>query len=572
MKVIKLVAAQDLFYREKATSYQFKLYKKLQQFGWSSLLLLGTIVLIANGAVAQTKDKIITSQQSSDHDSILSQLDHYNEGKLEQVTNVNQLRDVSPTDWAYEALRSLVERYGCIVGYPNQTYRGQQSLSRYEFAAGLNACLNQIERLIASSEAVTREDLETLQRLMQEFEAELAALGTRIDNLEGRVAFLEDHQFSTTTTLSGEVVFGLASIVTGDNAQGNEIAQVPVFGNRTRLSLNTSFTGEDLFLTFLEAGNFPFFSDVTGTFEGDLGFGALAPNNNLELLTLSYYFPVGDRTEIVIEGTGGFSYDFADTLNPLDSYDDSGSGAISFFGNRNPIYNQVAGTGIGARTQLGDNLELSLGYLAGAANEPFGGSGLFNGPYAALGQIVFKPIESLKFGFTYVRAYNASDTFTGSNLANLRTLTEAELGEAVPTSSNSYGVQASWQLSEGFIISGWGGYMNNRILSTLGGTLEQGSQDIWNWGVTLAFPDLMKQGSLGGIVVGMEPKVTNSTVVIPGLDNEDQDTSLHVEAFYQYRVNDNIAITPGVVWITAPDHNSNNDDVVIGTIRTTFTF
>ena len=30
---------------------------------------------------------------------------------LNQITNVNQLRDVAPTDWAYEALRSLVDRY-----------------------------------------------------------------------------------------------------------------------------------------------------------------------------------------------------------------------------------------------------------------------------------------------------------------------------------------------------------------------------------------------------------------------------------------------------------------------------
>ncbi len=32
-----------------------------------------------------------------------------------QVTAVSELRDVEPTAWAYEALRSLVERYGCIV-------------------------------------------------------------------------------------------------------------------------------------------------------------------------------------------------------------------------------------------------------------------------------------------------------------------------------------------------------------------------------------------------------------------------------------------------------------------------
>ena len=114
---------------------------------------------------------------------------------MEQVTNVTQLRDVSPGDWAFEALRSLVERYGCIAGYPDGTYRGNRAMSRYEFAAGLNACLQQVERLIASSTAdfVTRGDLETLQRLVQEFQTELTTLGTRVDALDGRVAFLEDH-------------------------------------------------------------------------------------------------------------------------------------------------------------------------------------------------------------------------------------------------------------------------------------------------------------------------------------------------------------------------------------------
>src|SRR5919199_5534672 len=61
---------------------------------------------------------------------------------MEQVTSVSQLSDVKPSDWAFEALRSLVERYGCIAGYPNGTFRGNRAMSRYEFAAGLNACLN----------------------------------------------------------------------------------------------------------------------------------------------------------------------------------------------------------------------------------------------------------------------------------------------------------------------------------------------------------------------------------------------------------------------------------------------
>lgn len=96
----------------------------------------------------------------------------FSEDPLGQVTNVNQLRDVAPTDWAYEALRSLVDRYGCIVGYPDQTYRGSEPLTRYEFAAGLNSCLNQIERLIAANSEPDGEDLATIERLSQEFAAD----------------------------------------------------------------------------------------------------------------------------------------------------------------------------------------------------------------------------------------------------------------------------------------------------------------------------------------------------------------------------------------------------------------
>ena len=58
----------------------------------------------------------------------------------EQVTSVNQFSD--PTDWAYQALANLIERYGCVAGYPNGTFAGGRALSRYEAAALLNACLD----------------------------------------------------------------------------------------------------------------------------------------------------------------------------------------------------------------------------------------------------------------------------------------------------------------------------------------------------------------------------------------------------------------------------------------------
>jgi hypothetical protein len=84
---------------------------------------------------------------------------------MAQVTSVSQLSDVKPTDWAFQALQSVVERYGCLVGYPDRTYRGNRALTRYEFAVGLNACLDRVNELIATStaEIVKKEDLATLQ-------------------------------------------------------------------------------------------------------------------------------------------------------------------------------------------------------------------------------------------------------------------------------------------------------------------------------------------------------------------------------------------------------------------------
>ncbi|MDB9313363.1 iron uptake porin [Spirulina sp. CS-785/01] len=124
-----------------------------------------------------------------------------------QITSVNQLRDVAPSDWAYTALNDLIQRYDCLQGYPDSTFDGQRPLTRYEFAAGLNACANTLETLLTdNADIVTRADLEILRRLTQEFEAEIATLDSQINNLESRIDFLSDNQFSTTTKLYGQVV------------------------------------------------------------------------------------------------------------------------------------------------------------------------------------------------------------------------------------------------------------------------------------------------------------------------------------------------------------------------------
>jgi len=529
--------------------------------------------------ISQSTPLTVESQSQSNS---LEQINQYSaEGSDEsaagQVTSVSQLSDVRPTDWAFQALQSLVERYGCIAGYPDGTFRGNRAMTRYEFAAGLNACLDKVTELIkGTGNLATKEDLASIQKLQEEFAAELATLRGRVDALEARTAELEANQFSTTTKLNGEVIFALTGIAGGDDANGKAADKTTALGSRVRLNFDTSFSGKDLLRTRLQVLNLGSFStNSTNTAEGELRFNAGpfgTASNTVALDALLYQFPIGKSTTVILEANAGAADDFTNTVNPY--FDgDGGSGALSNFGTRNPIYYLTGGSGIALRHQFGEKVELSLGYLAGNAANPTRGNGLFDGSYGGLAQLTFKPTSSIALGLTYVNSYNFV-TGTGSNASNFPVrLGSFGIGDSsLPVSSNSYGAEASWRLNRGFAIGGWAGYTNQRILSNLAtstGSVQRGDQKIWNWAVTLAFPDLLKEGNVAGILVGMEPRVTSSTNrTLP----EDKDTSLHVEGFYQFKLSDNISVTPGLIWLTAPDHNNKNSDLVIGVVRTTFTF
>lgn len=537
--------------------------------------ILGAMIVFGSDAIAAQK---VVDLDSKDEVVVVPpgvRDDNLEQKKLvAQVTSVSQLSDVQPTDWAFQALQSLVERYGCIAGYPNQTYRGNRALTRYEFAAGLNACLDRVNELIATATAdiVTREDLATLQKLQEEFSAELATLRGRVDAVEARTAQLEANQFSTTSKLEGEVVTAVVDALEGDTNEDNT-----TFGARARINFVTSFTGKDTLYTRIQTNNIV--SPDVGTPEGNLAFGVSNEEATTDAVLdgLWYGFPLTEKTNVIAIANAGAADDIVDTVNQFDG--DGTFGAISTFGTRNPIYYKMDGAGLGITQEFGDNLSLSLGYLASSPADPSTDNGIFNGPYGALAQLTFEPSKRFKIGLTYINAYN-QQLGTGSIRANPISFLEneevadpdslAETGSVeIPFSSNSYGIQATLGISKNIVLGGWAGYTNATNLSTQGGRIDRGSLDIWNWAVTLGFSDLGKKGNLAGIIVGMEPRVTDSSI---NEIDEDSDTSYHIEAFYQFKVNDNISITPGVVWLTAPDHNEDNEDVVIGALRTTFTF
>jgi hypothetical protein len=529
----------------------------MQKF-WTYLItsssVISSILCMTSGAWAETLPTNNSEQQ----------VNNSQEQAVSQVTSVSQLSDVQPGDWAFQALQSLVERYGCIAGYPNGTFRGNRALSRYEFAAGLNACLDRVNELIATATAdlTTKQDLATIQKLQEQFSTELVTLRGRVDTVEAKTAELEANQFSTTTKLQGQVVAVVSDVLTNKKVNGADIpGKNTTLAARTRLEFVSSFTGKDTLLARLESNNIN--SPNINTPEGNLFFASSNPSNNFSIATLSYTFPVSKNTQVKLIATGGAADDVTSTVNLFDG--DGAFGAVSTFGTRNPIYGQLGDKGIAVNHQFGDKIALSLGYLSSTANDPTPGKGLFDGNYGALAQLTVKPSDRISLGLTYINSYN-QPLLTGSNKATLKPLdTNSALeGIDVPFSSNSYGVQASLGISKKFVLGGWAGYTNSQVL-----TGTKGEVDTFNYAVTLGFPDLGKKGNLAGVIVGMEPKVTSSNVV--GV-TKDPNTSYHIEGFYQYKLSDNITLTPAVIWLTAPDHNDNNDNVVIGALRTTFSF
>jgi hypothetical protein len=482
---------------------------------------------------------------------------------ISQLTSVSQLSDVQATDWSFQSLQSLIEKYGCIVGYQNGTYRGNLKMTRYEFAASLNTCLTKLQELIytTNNSLLTKEDLDVIQKLQNEFASELTTLSSRLSNLENTTYELETNQFSPTTKLEAEAIMAVASII-GENASDVEpnssLDGNIIFSQRVRLNFLTSFTGKDELNVRLESGNIPEFDDsVTGTKMTRLGFDE-DTGNDIGLDEVYYSFPIGDSIKTTIAISEMELNDFAEPINPLAS---SGRGAVSRFGRYNPILRNMSGTGLGINYQLNQKTQLAVAYMANDAAIPTEKNGLFNGNFAALGHLYYRPVDNLGITFTYLHSYYAGVGKSGIDLTGSTgsLIAQSPFGN-VATTANSFGLETSWQINQKFVLSGWVGYTKAESPVT------NDNADIVNYAVSLAFPDLGSKGNLAGLILGMPPKVTSSSLIA------DRDTSLHIEGFYRFQVTDNISITPGLFVITNPEHNANNERIVVGTVRTTFRF
>ncbi len=502
-----------------------------------------------------------------------------------QVTSVSQLSDVQPGDWAFQALQSLVERYGCIAGYPNGTFRGNRSTTRYELAAALNACLDQISDRFAS-----KADFDTVKALQDEFAAELATLRGRVDGLESRVDTVEAQQFSTTTKLNATAIFGAGFVIDEENAldsvlgvdtdEGN-IGEDRVFlAPRVRLNFDTSFSGTDRLRIRLQTANVPELDNegAAGTSLARLSFDD-ADNNEALLDEINYRFKPFDRLTLKASLQGGDYRDDVETFNPFLASSDTG--ALSRFFRFNPTVHRAPGdTVFSAIYEANDTFEFSVSAAAGDADlavaDADNNGGLFGGgQFGVFAQVGVTLSERLRFGVQYARSEFRGSPDITSDTGDAPT-TGGGLGpggdtsdpfDGLDTTTDNFGFSVDSKIADFLHFSGWAGLTLARSPELVDSEVK-----LINWAAQFILPDLFAEGNKASISVGQQPYIfdrgnLNGTGVTDG-----SNPNFIAELQYQFQVNDNINVTPGVIMVVNPNNTSSNDPIFIPIIRTTFSF
>jgi len=460
-----------------------------------------------------------------------------NQYSQDQVTSVTQFSDVKPTDWAYGALSALVERYGCVAGYPNGTFGGGQSMTRYEAAALLNACLDRVTE-------VTDE----LKRLQNEFSEELTVIRGRVSTLESKVGELEATQFSTTTKLRGEATFVLGGVPGYDTKAGTQDGNT-AFNYDVRLNFDTSFTGKDLLRTRLRSSNFSAdpFGSSSSLFKLDKADNTQSEVGDTVVIDRLYYsFPALNNRATLTAGAKVRNTEMAWIPSAYKSE------VLDFFAVAGApgVYNKATGAGFGALWSQGKKgFVAGLNYVAQSGDNS--DTGVFNETSGlnTLAQIGYRGKNwGIGAGYRYGTEGTRVRTYNGLNGAG---------GTLVPgQTSNGYSVNAYWQPAKsGIIPSVSVGYGWNTVSGT-----QSAATDSQSWMAGLQWSDVFAKGNSAGVAVGGAPT------------GQDLETATMLEVFYKYQVSDNISITPAIFYASDNQRLNDNASKWGGVIQTKFTF
>jgi hypothetical protein len=512
-------------------------------------------------------------------------------GGSNQVTTISQFSDVRPTDWAFQALSNLIERYGCVAGYPNGLYRGGRPLSRFEAAALLNACLDRVT-----------ETTDELKRLLREFEKELAVIKGRVDGLEAKVGELEATQFSTTTKLSGRATFVLGAPnfsgsavntaantvnrrtpnpLTGRSVSAVALPNATTFNYDLQLNFDTSFTGSDLLRTNLRAGNFQ--GDNGSVFGGnphslaiselEVAFEQPSGDNVVGVYKLFYQFPLGNG----FTATAGPRVGQEDMIALWPSVYPADTILNVMTVNGAPAaYSKNLGAGAGLWWQ-NSNWSVSTNYVSmkaqsGKPGTPCSGAtcdtgGIGTRASGATGSVQLA-YQQAQWGLAAIYTFLQPET---PFVPGTTPFTHSAIDHNVNAATNAIGLSGYWQpWRSGLAPSvsmGWGVNSTNYSTAQPTGSLLTSQ----SWMVGLQWTDVFSLGNDFGFAVAQPVFATAlSGGVVP------DDSNYVWEWWYKMQVSNNITVTPALIYISRPlgqtTPKNQTFSELAGLLKTTFRF
>lgn len=446
---------------------------------------------------------------------------------MQSIPNVEALTDVTPDDWAYQYIKILIERYNLQISDADGKFRGNEPLTRYEFAAVLAQVLQRVT-IFRDQE---REELNALQRLIDSYRDALLDLRIRMeglpaqdavsrkDGLTERADRLAQQNVSTTTKLQSQVV---QTLTNGSRSNTTTLSRV-------RLNLRSSFGHDDLLVTQLEFGNDG--RDAISQTQAAQG-NALASLGNVadggglievgtprqgRMRKLYYEFPVNQSLRVAV-GSQLPPSDFIDRnrfANP------SGANfASSFFAN-NPLIvqntiDQLGGAGVAAEWVTNSQIRLRGLYAASSANQIQ--TGLFGDRYQGTLEAEYQPIKNAAIRLQYTNAQvNGMDI-------------------------NAVGLNAEWAIRREIAV------FSRLGVGRYAGFNSQRREDLdlnpRSWMLGATFGNFLITGSKVGVAIG-QPFVESD------FGNA---TQTNAEAYFSFLLNDKINLIPSVQMVSNPDN------------------
>ena len=372
----------------------------------------------------------------------------------------------------------------------------------------------------------------------------------RVDGVEAQLGEVMAGQFSSSTKMSGKAAFITGYVDNDSETDTDEITMQYMY----QLNLNTSFTGEDNLYTRIKTGN------VSDHFTDKPNNTYLSAGNNnghvLEVDKLWYQFPVGDNLQVWVGPLIENYYMLASSpsiYRPITKQFALGGNGSAYGSSTSPGFGAAWTQSV--EDPMDPRFALSINYTAKDGDDSDKGFGDNTRDFLLTKVEYGSPTWQVSLAAAYkdgVDAKNGYDSYFHSSLASSST------GEMT-----SYGIRAYWKPdSTGAVPSIQVGYDTASFDEATDGQAEETE----GWMIGLSWKDLFIDGNSAGVALGSEMAATQ---IKGGGTDPSEDNSVW-EAYYTFKVNDGVSVTPAV--FGGNDIQQDGSDIQGAVILTEFKF